>query len=94
MARITISEKEVEHLLRENVGELEPFLDIDYAVEVQLGSRHLTVGELIDLKCGDLVTLERPSSSYVDLLIGGARIAKAEVLTRKKGSVARIVRFG
>jgi flagellar motor switch/type III secretory pathway protein FliN len=93
MARITVSDKEIEVLVRESVGALEPFLDVAYPVEIQLGCRRMTVGELLSLRLGDQLKLERPSSNYVDLLIGGTRVGRVEVLARKRGSTARLVRL-
>jgi len=91
MARITISESELEALVMDAVSDMHGFLDVVYAVDVQLGSASMSVSELVDLQIGDVVSLDRPSSGYVEIVVGDVKIGEAEVLIRKKGSAARIV---
>jgi flagellar motor switch protein FliN/FliY len=91
MARITISDSELEALVMETVSEMHGFLDVVFPVDVQLGSAEMTVKQLIDLQAGDVISLDRPSSGYVEILVGDIKVGEAEVLVRKKGSAARIV---
>jgi flagellar motor switch/type III secretory pathway protein FliN len=91
MARITISESELEALVMDAVSDMQGFLDVVYPVDVQLGSASMSVSELVDLQIGDVVSLDRPSSGYVEIVVGDVKIGEAEVLIRKKGSAARIV---
>ncbi len=91
MARITISESELETLVMDTVSDMKDFLDVVYPVDVQLGSASMSVSELIDLQIGDVVSLDRPSSGYVEIVVADVKVGEAEVLIRKKGSAARIV---
>lgn len=91
MSRITISDNELEALVMEAVSEMHGFLDVVFPLDVQLGSAEMTVRQLIDLQAGDVISLDRPSSGYVEILVGEVKVGEAEVLIRKKGSAARIV---
>lgn len=91
MAKTTISDDDIEQVLREGTAELSAFLDVDYLVDVQLGSARLTVNQLLKLSPGDVVSLDRASSGYVGVTVAGVRIGEAEVLVRKRGSAARLI---
>lgn len=94
MARITVTDEELDNLIIQNAGEYEPFFDLDYLVEVRLGSGTVTVGELLDLKVGDTFALDRETSGYVLLVVGDVEVGEAEVIMRKNRPTARIVRLG
>ena len=93
MARITITDNELEALVAEAVSDMHGFLDVAYPVDVQLGSTTVSVAELINLQEGDVVSLDCPSSGYVSIVVGNVKVGEAEVLVRKKGSAARIVQI-
>ena len=93
MARITISDDELEAVVMDTASDMREFLDVMYPVDVRLGSAAMTVAELIELRPGDVVSLDRPSSGYVEIVVGDEKIGEAEVLIRKKGSAARIVQI-
>ena len=93
MTKTTVSEDDVTQLLSDATAEMEPFLDVDYAVDVRLGSAKMTVDQLLKLSPGDVVSLDRVSSGYVEVAVGGVRIGEAEVLVRKRGSAARLVKI-
>lgn len=82
---------ELDQLLKEGTAEMERFLDVDYVLDVQLGSAMMTVDQLLKLAPGDVVALDRASSGYVEVTIGDVFIGEAEVLVRKRGSAARLV---
>jgi len=93
MARITISEDELEHLVSQSVADFGWLLDVKYEVDVQLGSSRMSIGDLLELQPGKTVSLDSPATDYVSVVIGKTRVAAAEVLTRKKGTAARIIRL-
>lgn len=93
MAKILVSEHELKDLVRKSARELEPFFDLEYPIDVRLGSTQLTVGEILEMAPGDIVALERPSSGFVEIWISGVRVGEAEVLLRKRGTAARLVRL-
>ncbi len=93
MARITLTDQEVDELIMSRVGELEPFFDLQYPVDVRLGNGTLTVEELLRLKEGDRVALDRPSDGYVQVVVGETPFAEAEVVVRKGKPTARLIRI-
>jgi len=54
-------------------------LDVNVAIEVQLGQTKMTVRELIALKKGSIVRLKRMAGEPVDVFIGEKMIAKGEI---------------
>lgn len=94
MARVVISDEELEKLVEENLSEMEGYLDVPYEIDVTLGSSSMTIGDLLGLKPGDIIRLNRPSAGYVEVAVGGRRVGEAEVLVRNKGTAARLVRIG
>lgn len=93
MARITLTDREVDELIMSHVKELEPFLELQYPVDIRLGNGTLTVAQLLNLSPGDRVALDRPSQGYVQVVVGETELGEAEVLVRKGRPSARLVRI-
>jgi len=54
--------------------------DIPMELSVEIGRTHMTVGEMVDLGVGSVVTLERLAGEAADLLVNGTSIARGEVV--------------
>jgi len=54
--------------------------DIPIDISIELGRVKLTIGELIDLRAGSVVDLDRLAGEPVDVLANGAIIARGEVV--------------
>jgi flagellar motor switch protein FliN/FliY len=55
-------------------------LDIPLELTVEVGRRHMTMGELIELLPGTVVELDRPAGGQLDILANGKIIAKGEAV--------------
>jgi flagellar motor switch protein FliN len=58
---------------------LKMLLDVAVPISVQLGQTNMTIRELLALKKGCLVQLNRMAGESVDCLIGGKLTAKGEI---------------
>ena len=56
------------------------YADLSLDVDVEIDCRLLTVRQILDLAESSLLELSRPPGEGVALLVGGARIAKGEIL--------------
>ena len=54
-------------------------LDVNVPMEVQLGQTRMTIRELLELKKGSIVRLDRMAGEPVDVFIGKKLMAKGEV---------------
>ena len=55
-------------------------IDVQLAVTIRFGQRHLTLRELLDLNAGSLLELDRQVEEPVDLMLGERVIARGEVV--------------
>lgn len=61
------------------IGE-ELLREVQVALDVRLGRSILTVGELMVLKRGSVVTLDRSLADQVDLCLNGTLVARGELV--------------
>lgn len=54
-------------------------LDVNVPISVQLGQTKMSIRELLNLKKGSLVQLDRMAGEPVDIQISGKMLAKGEV---------------
>ncbi|MBD3391570.1 MAG: flagellar motor switch protein FliN [Chitinivibrionales bacterium] len=54
-------------------------LDVNMPISVQLGQTNMTIRELLALKKGSLVRLDRMAGEPVDVFIGGKILGKGEI---------------
>ncbi len=60
--------------------DFERLRSVPLELTVLLGSRKLTIGELLELGEGSIVELDRAADGPVDLLAGGTVIAQGEII--------------
>lgn len=65
-------------------------LDVTMKMSVQLGSTKMSVRQLLRLKKGKLVLLDRLSGEAVDVFIGGKLMAKGEITVENEKIAVRI----
>lgn len=66
-------------------------LDIPVEVVVELGRTRMTVRELSELQSQDIIPLDRLSGQPLDILAGGRRIGRGEVVFEGERMNMRIV---
>ena len=60
---------------------IENLLDVPVRVTVQIGRTRLSLGELVELKPGALLPLDREAHEPADILVNGKVVAPGEVVT-------------
>ncbi len=60
--------------------DFERLRSVPLELTVLLGSRRMTIGELLELGEGSIVELDRAADGPVDLLAGGAVVAHGEIV--------------
>lgn len=68
--------------------------DVRLTIAAELGSRLLSVGELLEFVPGSVIVLDRVAGDPVDLLVNQIRFAHADVAVVDNSYVARIVTVG
>jgi flagellar motor switch protein FliN/FliY len=63
-----------------DLGALRPLAGVAMAVTAELGRTQLSVSELLNLRPGSVVELDRAAGSPVDVLVNGTLIARGEVV--------------
>jgi len=91
MGKILVSEEELEKIVLDNAFELDGFLDVEYGIDIRIGSTSIKVRDMLELKEGDCLTLDRPSSEYLIGTVHEVKIGEAEVVLTKGGTGARVV---
>lgn len=61
-------------------GDLDLLYDVDLDVKIELGRTHMTVDDILHLKEGSVVQLDKDAGAPVDILINGRLVAFGEVL--------------
>lgn len=60
---------------------LESLLDVPVRVTVQIGRTRMNLGELVRMKPGTLLPLDREAHEPADVLVNGKVVARGEVVT-------------
>lgn len=66
--------------MRGERGELDALHDVPLDVTAVLGSRRMTIAELLTLGEGTIVTLDRSVQAPIDVLAGGTPVARGEIV--------------
>ena len=67
----------------ENTGvptNIDLLLDVALQVSVELGRARLTIGDILALRAGSVIELDKLAGEPVDILVNGTRIARGEVV--------------
>ena len=82
---------DLDDTVRENAAELSEFMDIDYEIDFRIGETSLSVRQLLGLKEGDRVRINRRTSDNVMLTIEDTVVGEAEVFPTKAGAGVRVI---
>ena len=64
----------------DSVGNIDMLMDVTLNVRIELGRTHMSVEQILGLKNGSVVTLEKLAGDYVDVLVNDNLVARGEVL--------------
>jgi flagellar motor switch protein FliN/FliY len=63
-----------------DAAKLDLLLDVVLQVSVELGRTRLTIGDILALRAGSVIELDKLAGEPVDILVNGTRIARGEVV--------------
>ncbi|MSU41428.1 MAG: flagellar motor switch protein FliN [Pedosphaera sp.] len=74
----------------EHPQNLEFLLDVPLKLSAELGSCHMTMGELLKLNIGSVVQLDKPANANVDIYVNQKLVARGEVVIAEENFGIRI----
>jgi flagellar motor switch protein FliN/FliY len=76
--------------LDENIEEFETLKDISVNITTDLGQTTLTTGDILKLKEGSIIDLNKPAGESVEIFINNKVIGKGEVMVYEENLAVRI----
>ncbi len=76
-----------------SAGRLDLLRGVEMSATVELGRTHLRVEEVLGLREGSIVELDRAAGESADLLINGVLIASGEIVVVDENYAIRITRI-
>jgi flagellar motor switch/type III secretory pathway protein FliN len=74
----------------DNAEVLQRFGELPFPIEVELGNLTLTIGEILELSEGTILTTDHPSGVPFILRAGGAELASVEVVVVQSSLSVRV----
>ena len=74
-------------------GKLGRINDVDMALTVEVGRTRMSVRDVLNLKPGDVVELDRSAGAPADVLLNGRLIAQGEIVVVDQDYAVRITRI-
>jgi len=74
----------------DNSEVLQRFAELPFPIEVEVGNLSLTVGEILELREGMILTTDHPSGAPFTLRAGGAELASVEVVVVRDSLSVRV----
>ena len=76
------------------IAEVTPFSELMFDINVDLDTRVMSVREVLDLKPGSVIRMNRSAGENIDILAGGALIGYGEIVVIEDTMGVRITDFG
>ena len=70
------------------------FADVPVEVEVELGRRTMTIGQILELGPDSVIRMGRSAGDNMDILVGGSLIGYGEIVIIEDSVGVRITDFG
>jgi flagellar motor switch protein FliN/FliY len=67
--------------------------DIPIQIDVELGQRNMTVGDILALQKGSVIKMPRSAGDNIDILAGGALLGTGEIVIIEETVGVRITDF-
>ena len=75
------------------VEQITDFADIPLDVEVELGRKVMTIGQVLELHPDTVMRIGRAAGDNIDILVGGAVVAYGEIVIIEDAVGVRITDF-
>jgi flagellar motor switch protein FliN/FliY len=73
------------------IGDLMPFIDTPFKLEIQLGQTRMSIRDLLDLEVGSVVELKKSAGEPMDVISKGRPLMRGEVTVLEDTLGLRIV---
>ena len=73
--------------------EIAPLGEVPVEIEVELDRRILSVGQVLELEEGSVITTSRPAGENIDIYIGGVLCGSGEIVVIENALGVRITDF-
>lgn len=77
-----------------SLQEIADFADVPVEVEVELGRRIMTIGQILELGPDSVIRMARSAGDNMDILVGGSLIGYGEIVIIEDSVGVRITDFG
>ena len=77
-----------------SLEEIADFADVPVDVEVELGRRTMTIGQILELGPDSVIRMARSAGDNMDILVGGSLIGYGEIVIIEDSVGVRITDFG
>ena len=82
--------EELEKLIEEVIPDYEDLIDTEVLFESDLGRVEMSLRELLNLKKGSVIDLQKPAGESAEVYINGRIIGKGEVMVYEKNLAIRL----
>ncbi len=78
------------HCALEEAG---PFADMPVEIEIEVDRRRMRLRDILELAAGSVIPFPKTAGDYLDIYVGGAPVARGEVVVLEKNIGVRITTF-
>ena len=82
--------EELEQLIEEIIPDYEDLLDTEVLFESDLGRVEMSLREILNLKRGSVIDLQKPAGESAEVYVNGRIIGKGEVMVYEKNLAIRL----
>ena len=73
--------------------EIAAFADMPVEIQIELDHRGMRLRDILDLETGSVIPFPKTAGDYLDILVGGAPVARGEVVVLEKNIGVRVTLF-
>jgi len=66
------------------------FMDVKFHINIELGKTEMTIRDMVDLKVGSIIHLNKSAGEAIEIFANGELIAKGEVIVLEENFGIRI----
>jgi flagellar motor switch protein FliN/FliY len=79
--------------LSSTLEEIASFADMPMEIEIELDHRGIRLRDILELETGSVIAFPKTAGDYLDILVGGAPVARGEVVVLEKSIGVRVTMF-
>jgi len=70
-----------------------PFADMPVDIEIEVDRRRMRLRDILELATGSVIPFPKTAGDYLDIYVGGAPVARGEVVVLEKNVGVRVTAF-